>query len=307
MRIATARLDGIVTTVVDRGDGWRTSEVPALDIVAGADSEPGRRVAEDQLHYLLPYRPPTIHGIGLNFADTVSEMGWQTPAAPYLFPKLSSSACGPTDDIVVDLALTTRVDWEAELGVVIGRPAKCVPAEEAMSYVAGYIAANDVSARDLQERDGQWVRGKGLDTFCPLGPWILTKDEVADPQRIAIRTWLNGQLVQDGSTASMIFSVAELVSYCSAFFTLAPGDVILTGTPAGCGDFRSPPVALRPGDVIEVEVAGLGRQRSHVSASQWAGLPRDGGEWWRAAGSVGACGQGDQETVEGDDHEARGH
>ncbi|MFE7566946.1 fumarylacetoacetate hydrolase family protein [Streptomyces sp. NPDC057539] len=272
MRIATARVDGVVTTVVDNGQGWRTSRVPALDVVTGADAGTGTgtgtgdQVAEEQLEFLLPYRPPTIHGIGLNYADTVAEMGWKTPTAPYLFPKLSSSACGPHDDIVVDLALTARADWEAELGVVIGRPAKSVPVKEAMAYVAGYIAANDLSARDLQEQDGQWVRGKGLDTFCPLGPWILTKDEVPDPQQVAIRTWVNGQLMQNGSTASMIFSVAELVSYCSSFFTLAPGDVILSGTPAGCGDFRSPAVALRPGDVIEVEVAGLGRQHSTIAA-----------------------------------------
>ncbi|MFC9535977.1 fumarylacetoacetate hydrolase family protein [Streptomyces sp. NPDC056975] len=266
MRIATARVDGVVTTVVDRGEGWHTSKASALDIVTGADPGPGRWVEEGGLEYLLPYRPPTIHGIGLNFADTVAEMGWETPTKPYLFPKLSSAACGPHDDIVVDPELSTRVDWEAELGVIIGRPAKSVPVGEAMSYVAGYLAANDISARDLQEQDGQWVRGKGLDTFCPLGPWVVTADEVADPQRVAIRTWVNGRLMQDGSTASMIYGVAELVSYCSSFFTLAPGDVILSGTPAGCGDFRTPAVALRAGDVIEVEVAGLGRQRSHVSA-----------------------------------------
>ncbi|MFE2938419.1 fumarylacetoacetate hydrolase family protein [Streptomyces sp. NPDC059255] len=273
MRIATARVDGGVTTVVDDGQGWRTSRVPALDVVTGADAGPGDRVAGERLEFLLPYRPPTIHGIGLNYADTVAEMGWKTPTAPYLFPKLSSSACGPHDDIVVDLALTSRADWEAELGVVIGRPAKSVPVDEAMSYVAGYVAADDLSARDLQEQDGQWVRGKGLDTFCPLGPWILTKDEVPDPQQVAIRTWVNGRLMQNGTTASMIFGIAELVSYCSSFFTLAPGDVILSGTPAGCGDFRSPAVALRPGDVIEIEVAGLGRQRATISAP----APRGGG------------------------------
>ncbi|MEW2570621.1 fumarylacetoacetate hydrolase family protein [Streptomyces sp. NPDC047070] len=267
MRIATARVDGVVTTIIDSGQGWRTSRVPALDVITGTAPGPGHLVGDKQLEYLLPYRPPTIHGIGLNYADTVSEMGWKTPTEPYLFPKLSSAACGPHDDIIVDLSLTTRVDWEAELGVVIGRAARSVPVDEAMSYVAGYIAANDISARDLQEQDGQWVRGKGLDTFCPLGPWILTRDEVPDPQQIAIQTWVNGALMQDGSTSSMIFSVDELVSYCSSFFTLAPGDVILSGTPAGCGDFRSPAIALRPGDVVEIEVAQLGRQRSDVRSS----------------------------------------
>ncbi|NEB10668.1 fumarylacetoacetate hydrolase family protein [Streptomyces coelicoflavus] len=268
MRIGTARLDGRTTTVVDRGEGWHASDTAVLDILTG--SEPvistSGEPAEGSIDFVLPYRPPTIHGIGLNFRDTVTDMGWETPKAPFLFPKLSSSACGPNDDIVVDPRLTTRVDWEAELGVIIGRPAKNVPVAMALSHVAGYVAANDISARDLQANDGQWVRGKGLDTFCPLGPWILTSDELDDPQSVGIRTWVNGDLMQDGSTASMIFSVAELISYCSRFFTLAPGDIILTGTPAGCGDFRTPAIALRPGDLVEIEVDNLGRQHSQVVA-----------------------------------------
>lgn len=265
MRIATVRVDGAVRTVVDRGGGWRISPRGALEVLLGADPSPGADVLDESgLSFVLPYRPPTIHGIGLNFADTVADMGWETPTAPYLFPKLASSACGAHDDVVVDLDLTRRADWEAELGVIIGRPARNVPAEDALAYVAGYVAANDISARDLQADDGQWVRGKGLDTFCPLGPWLLTADEIDDPQDRRIRTWLNGEIVQDGSTGSMIFTVAELIAYCSRFFTLAPGDVILTGTPAGCGDFRHPPIALKPGDLMEVEVEGLGRQRSPV-------------------------------------------
>ncbi|WP_425574196.1 fumarylacetoacetate hydrolase family protein [Streptomyces hebeiensis] len=135
-----------------------------------------------------------------------------------------------------------------------------------VSAAVGDRHGNDISARDLQAEDGQWVRGKGLDTFCPLGPWIRTADELADPQPVGIRTWVNGALMQNGSTASMIFSVAELIAYCSRFFTLAPGDIILTGTPAGCGDFRTPAIAHRPGDVLEIEVDGLGRQRSQVVA-----------------------------------------
>ncbi|WP_267715999.1 fumarylacetoacetate hydrolase family protein [Streptomyces sp. CoH17] len=268
MRIGTARLDGRTTTVVDRGEGWHASDTTVLDILTGSEpviSSSGEP-AEGSIDFVLPYRPPTIHGIGLNFHDTVTDMGWETPKAPFLFPKLSSSACGPNDDIVVDPRLTTRVDWEAELGVIIGRPAKNVPVDTALSHVAGYVAANDISARDLQANDGQWVRGKGLDTFCPLGPWILTSDELDDPQSVGIRTWVNGELMQDGSTASMIFSVAELISYCSRFFTLAPGDIILTGTPAGCGDFRTPAIALRPGDLVEIEVDNLGRQHSQVVA-----------------------------------------
>jgi len=280
-------------TVYDDGRGWTVAAAPLASIITGsgwpadpttvgsgwdiastggdADApdgsvlRPGTPVSVRADDFMLPYRPGTIIGIGLNYADTIAEMNWPTPQQPYLFPKLSSSATGPADSIVVDEELTSRVDWEAELGVVIGRTTRNVTTDDAMSSVFGYVAANDISARDLQEADGQWVRGKGLDTFCPLGPWVLTADEVPDPQELAVRTWRNGVLVQDGNTASMIFTVAQLISWCSRFFTLHPGDVILTGTPAGCGDFREPRVSLVPGDVVEIEVQGLGRQRNHVT------------------------------------------
>ncbi|GGQ35831.1 fumarylacetoacetate hydrolase family protein [Streptomyces mutabilis] len=213
---------------------------------------------------LAPYRPPTLFGIGLNYHDTVQEMGWEVPKKPYLFPKLSSSVTGPYDPVEVDPAVTARADWEAELGVVIGKPLRRATPEQALAAVFGYVAANDISARDLQAADGQWVRGKGLDTFCPLGPWLVTVDEVPDPQDVSLRTWYNGTLVQDGTSKSMIFGVAELIAYCSRWFTLSPGDVILTGTPAGCGDFRTPRMALTPGDLVEIEVGTLGRQRNPV-------------------------------------------
>ncbi|MEU4839950.1 fumarylacetoacetate hydrolase family protein [Nocardia testacea] len=216
--------------------------------------------------FALPYRPPTIYGIGLNFHDTVRDMGWETPTRPYLFPKLSSSACGPFDDIVIDETLTSRADWEAELAVVVGQRARNLAPEAAPAAIFGYTAANDISARDLQAADGQWVRGKGLDTFCPLGPVVVTAEEIGDPQSVGIRTWLDGNLVQDGNTRDMIFSVIDLLVYCSRHFTLFPGDMILTGTPAGCGDFRDPPIALRPGNTVEVEVSGIGRQRNRVTA-----------------------------------------
>ncbi|MEQ3553500.1 fumarylacetoacetate hydrolase family protein [Pseudonocardia nematodicida] len=267
MRIARAVVAGRPATVVDDGEGWRISDVPIAELIAGTAAVPtGDPLRLDPAGFLLPYRPSTIIGVGLNFADTVADMGWATPTAPYLFPKLSSSVIGPSDPVVVDLSVTTRADWEAELGVVIGRRTRSVTADEALEHVFGYVAANDVSARDLQAQDGQWLRGKGLDTFCPLGPWVASRDEIADESDVAIRTWYDGRLVQDGSTASMIFGVAELVSYCSTWFTLEPGDLILTGTPAGCGDFRTPREALVPGGTVEIEVAGLGRQRNPVHA-----------------------------------------
>ncbi|GGL10798.1 hypothetical protein GCM10011588_26670 [Nocardia jinanensis] len=236
-----------------------------LDVIAHGKAGPARRKLVDP-EFLAPYRPPTIFGIGLNYYDTVREMGWDVPERPYLFPKLSSSVCGPSDSIVVDENVTTRADWEGELAVIIGKRTRGVAPEDAMGSVFGYTAANDVSARDVQADDGQWVRGKGLDTFCPLGPVVVTADEIEDPRNVSIRTWLNGSVVQDGSTADMIFDVASLISYCSTWFTLEPGDVILTGTPSGCGDFRDPRIALIPGDVVEVEVAGIGRLRNPVTA-----------------------------------------
>ncbi|MEV8539599.1 fumarylacetoacetate hydrolase family protein [Streptomyces sp. NPDC051572] len=211
-------------------------------------------------------RPGTIFGIGLNYADTVREMGRQTPTTPYLFPKLTSSVIGDGEAIVIDTTLTGRVDWETELAVVIGETARDVPVAEALGVVRGYTVAQDVSARDLQEADGQWVRGKGLDTFCPLGPEIVPTAGVPDPQRLAVRTWVNGELVQDGSTKDMVFTVPQLIAYLSAHFTLRPGDVVLTGTPSGCGDFRTPRRALKPGDVLVSEVEGIGRLTNPVVA-----------------------------------------
>ncbi|MEU8782388.1 fumarylacetoacetate hydrolase family protein [Streptomyces sp. NPDC048637] len=174
---------------------------------------------------------------------------------------------GSGEAVVIDPELTQRVDWETELAVIIGREARQVSEADALRYVFGYTVANDISARDLQERDGQWLRGKGLDTFCPFGPVLVTADEIPDPQRLRIRTRVNGETVQDGSTADMVFRVPALIAYLSRFFTLRPGDVVLTGTPAGCGDFMRPPRALRPGDLLESEVEGIGRLANPVRSS----------------------------------------
>ncbi|MGI8312523.1 fumarylacetoacetate hydrolase family protein [Saccharopolyspora hattusasensis] len=268
MRLGTFHVGGGESLLyqAEPGAPWCTASPGLAELTGGAPMTCGAPVDDLEPAPRLPFRPRTIFGIGLNYHDTVAEMGWQTPEVPYLFPKLSSSAIGDGEAVVVDTTLSTRVDWETELAVIIGRRARHVPAEKALDVVFGYTVANDISARDLQAEDGQWVRGKGLDTFCPLGPVVVTADEVPDPQALGVRTWVNGEQVQDGSTADMIFDVRALIAYLSSFFTLEPGDVILTGTPAGCGDFRTPRLALRPGDRLESEVEGIGRLVNPVVA-----------------------------------------
>jgi 2-keto-4-pentenoate hydratase/2-oxohepta-3-ene-1,7-dioic acid hydratase in catechol pathway len=272
MRLSTIVHEGRRRLVIAEGPGeeWRLApgHLRLEDVIAGAPIPVGgASPTVDEVVPVLPHRPGTIFGIGLNYLDTIAEMGWQRSEAPYLFTKLSSSAIGTGEAIVVDTTVTRRVDWETELAVVIGAEARDIPESEALDVVFGYTVANDVSARDLQADDGQWVRGKGLDTFCPLGPAVITADEIEDPQRLAVRTWVNGEKVQDGTTADMVFSVRSLIAYLSRFFTLRPGDVILTGTPSGCGDFMDPPRALCPGDTVISEVEGIGRLVNPVRAA----------------------------------------
>jgi 2-keto-4-pentenoate hydratase/2-oxohepta-3-ene-1,7-dioic acid hydratase in catechol pathway len=204
-------------------------------------------------------RPGKIICIGLNYADHVRETGATRPERPVIFSKFSSCAIDPGAVIEWSASLTQQVDYEAELAVVIGRTARRVGIDDALDYVGGYTCANDVSARDLQLGDGQWIRGKNLDTFCPLGPVLVTPDSIADPQALAIRCELNGETVQDSNTSELIFGVAEIVSFCSQAFTLEPGDVILTGTPSGVGLGRTPPLWMKDGDVVAIEIEGIGR------------------------------------------------
>jgi 2-keto-4-pentenoate hydratase/2-oxohepta-3-ene-1,7-dioic acid hydratase in catechol pathway len=203
--------------------------------------------------------PPKIVAIGLNYMDHCREQNVPVPDRPLVFAKFPSSIIGPGDDIVWDPALTQQVDYEAELGVVIGRRARRVSAERALDHVFGYTIVNDVSARDIQFPDKQWVRGKSLDTFCPLGPFIVTADEIPDPQALAIKCRVNGRYLQDSSTSEMIFGVWELIARLSHSFTFEPGDLIATGTPDGVGVFRQPPVFLQDGDTVVVEIEGLGQ------------------------------------------------
>ena len=204
--------------------------------------------------------------IGLNYADHAAESGMDLPAEPIVFAKATSCIVGPDDDIEIPRG-SQATDYEVELGIVIGQHAKYVSEDEALAHVAGYCVVNDVSERDFQiRRSGQWIKGKSADTFGPIGPWLVTPDEVGDPQDLAMYLEVNGERRQDGSTRTMHFGVARIVSHLSQFMTLQPGDVIATGTPPGVGMGMSPPVYLKPGDRIELGVAGLGVQRSRVVA-----------------------------------------
>ena len=236
------------------------THLEALRIAAShvAFDELGAPLADADLLAPLP-RPGKVVAIGRNYREHAEEEGVEPPPAPLIFAKWPSAVVGPGADIRWDPGLTSQVDYEAELAVVIGRRARRVSREEALGHVFGYTCLNDVSARDLQFGDGQWVRGKSLDTFCPMGPAIVTRDEVDDPQGLAIRCLVGEEVLQEANTSQMYFSVAEIVSYCSDAFTLEPGDVIATGTPSGVGVFRKPPRFLNDGDRVVVEIDGLGR------------------------------------------------
>ncbi|KHL59059.1 fumarylacetoacetate hydrolase family protein [Xanthomonas cannabis] len=210
--------------------------------------------------------------VGLNYADHAAESGMEVPKMPILFMKATTAVCGPNDTVIIPRG-SVKSDWEVELGVVIGDVARDVSVGEALNHVAGYAVINDLSEREFQlEHGGQWVKGKSADTFGPIGPWLVTRDEIADPQNLSMWLEVNGHRYQNGSTRTMVFGVAELVSHISRYMTLMPGDVISTGTPPGVGLGQKPPVYLKPGDVMELEIEGLGRQRQPVVAH-----PRDAG------------------------------
>jgi 2-keto-4-pentenoate hydratase/2-oxohepta-3-ene-1,7-dioic acid hydratase in catechol pathway len=207
--------------------------------------------------------------VGLNYTDHAKETGSPIPKEPILFMKATTSITGPSDDVMLPKG-SHKGDWEVELGIVIGSVTRYVSAHDAFKHVAGYCLVNDVSEREFQiERSGQWTKGKSCDTFCPLGPWLVTADEVPDPQALDLFCEVNGKMMQQGTTANMIFPVAHLVSYISHFMTLLPGDVIPTGTPAGVGlGIKPTPVFLKPGDTMRLGVAGLGEQRQRVVGFQ---------------------------------------
>ncbi|HIC80070.1 MAG TPA: FAA hydrolase family protein, partial [Kiloniellaceae bacterium] len=205
--------------------------------------------------------------IGLNYADHAKESGVDVPREPVIFMKATSCICGPNDNVVIPSG-SEKTDWEVELGVVIGTPGHNIEEANALSHVAGYCVVNDVSERAFQlEGTGQWVKGKSADTFGPVGPWLVTSDDVPDPQNLPIWLEVNGHRYQDGSTKTMVFPVAHLVSYVSRFMSLQSGDIITTGTPPGVGMGQNPPTYLKPGDVMNLGIEGLGEQRQHVVAS----------------------------------------
>lgn len=206
--------------------------------------------------------------IGLNYADHAREAGMDLPKEPVVFMKATSSICGPNDDVIIPRG-SEKTDWEVELGVVIGRETKYVSEAQALDHVAGYCVVNDVSERSFQiERGGQWVKGKSADTFAPMGPWLVTRDEVADPQKLDLWLDVDGVRRQSGNTDTMIFGVATLVSYLSQFMSLQPGDVITTGTPPGVGMGHKPQIFLKPGNVMHLGVQGLGEQRQTLVAAE---------------------------------------
>ena len=204
--------------------------------------------------------------VGLNYSDHAAESNMPIPAEPILFTKATTSLCGPNDDVIQPIG-STKLDWEVELGIVIGTKAQYVAEDRALDYVAGYCVVNDISERNFQlERGSQWDRGKGCDTFGPVGPYLVTTDEITDPQTLGMWLNVNGEKRQRGSTRTMIFGCAHLVSYISRFMTLLPGDIITTGTPPGVGLGMKPPVYLKVGDVMTLGIDGLGEQRQHVIA-----------------------------------------
>jgi 2-keto-4-pentenoate hydratase/2-oxohepta-3-ene-1,7-dioic acid hydratase in catechol pathway len=264
--------------MLDRDGGIRDLSGVIKDLTPDALAP----AALDKLRKLNPASLPAVSGsprlgpcvaqvpklvcVGLNYVDHAKEGGMQIPTEPVLFLKAISSITGPNDDVVLPKG-AQKGDWEVELGIVIGSTTQYVNETEALKHVAGYCVVNDVSERNYQlERGGNWSKGKSADTFCPLGPWLVTADEVTDPQALDLFCEINGQRMQNGSTRNMIFNCAKIVSYISHFMTLTPGDVIPTGTPAGVGLGMKPPRVLKPGDAMRLGVAGLGEQRQKVVA-----------------------------------------
>ena len=237
---------------------WNWREKAALAIEYAEQNGTGSYDLADLARHAPVSEPEKVICVGLNYEDHAEESGADPPAEPVLFAKFPSAIAGPEDEISWAPDLTEKVDYEAELCVVIGEEARNVSESDAMEYVAGYVPGNDVSARDLQFSDEQWVRGKSLDTFAPIGPDLVTTDEIEDIHDLAIWAELDGERLQESTTANLIFSIPELVSFCSQAFTLRPGDVIFTGTPAGVGIFRDPSVLLEDGSEITIGIEAVG-------------------------------------------------
>jgi acylpyruvate hydrolase len=271
LSVANLRVPSDLPGLLQAGEKGMAAARAALRFVAEL---PARDNMEDQYYPLTEVelqaplsRPGKVICVGLNYRSHLAEINEPTPAYPILFHKSATSIVGPGQAIVLP-RISQQVDYEGELAVVIGRRGKYILEEDALSYIAGYTCANDVSAHDIEFRTSQWTSGKMLDTFCPLGPMLRTRDEVPSPGSLRLRTMLNGQTVQDGCTSDMVFSIPFLISYISSLATLEPGDVILTGTPAGIGCNRHPPVFLQAGDHLCVEIDGVGALANPVIAEE---------------------------------------
>lgn len=254
IRLGIVHDEKLLTPIDYRGD--------MIDFIRSApEYKPiGSPIPLDDVLFAPPLsNPPKIIAIGLNYHEHIEEGHAEVPNTPIIFSKFITSLSGHKTEITWNPALTSKVDFEAELAVIIGEKAYQRAENDIMDIVFGYACANDVSARDLQFGDGQWVRGKSLDTFCPLGPWIVTRDEIPDPHSLEIKSWLNGELMQHSNTGHMIFKIPSLLSFLSGSFTLTPGDVILTGTPEGVGAFRDPPVYMKEGDQIIIDIEAIGK------------------------------------------------
>ena len=271
-RPAVRMADGAVidvSSVVDEYDGaWLAAGgMAALEsrLAEGVDGFPTVDITTERVGAPIA-RPGNILAIGLNYADHAAEAGMDVPSEPVLFTKAPSSYCGPNDTVLIPRT-SVKTDWEVELGVVIGKEASYINDEAAaMDHDAGSCIVNDVSERDFQiNRGPTWIKGKSAKTFCPTGPWLVSRDDIADPQALAMKLSVNGDSRQDGSTSTMIFGVAHLVWYLSQFLVLEAGDLIATGTPPGVGMGMKPPQYLAPGDVMELEIDGLGKQRQEVA------------------------------------------
>jgi 2-keto-4-pentenoate hydratase/2-oxohepta-3-ene-1,7-dioic acid hydratase in catechol pathway len=275
MRIARFRFDGKISYGIVLGEKVIPAEKLGIPetveefIASGIKVSPEGKegIPLSKVELLAPLsNPPKIICLGLNYFDHAEEQGKEPPKDPVIFLKPRTSIAGPFEDIPVPFDYTTQVDYEVELAVVIGRKGKRIPEEEAMNYVFGYMVFNDLSARDIQFGDKQWTRGKSLDKFAPMGPWITTRDEIRDPYSLRMRTLVNGEVMQDSSTAKMAIKIPRIISVLSKGMTLEPGDIIATGTPAGVGVFRNPQRFLKPGDIVKVEIENLGFLRNRIVA-----------------------------------------
>ncbi|NDJ52917.1 MAG: fumarylacetoacetate hydrolase family protein [Chloroflexi bacterium] len=234
-------------------------------VIDGAAIEPdGGSLDLAEVHLRAPLRPGKVIAVGLNYMDHCREQGIQPPSEPLLFSKFPTSVIGPGEEVRWPRGLTTQADYEVELGVIIGQTLRGIREDDALDAVFGYTCVNDVTARDLQHGDGQWTRAKGMDSFCPIGPFVVSTDEVPDVQNLKLVCRVNGQVMQDSSTGEMVFPVKKLLAHISQAITLEPGDLVLTGTPHGVGMYHDPPVYLKPGDIMEVEVGDFGVLRNPV-------------------------------------------